>query len=312
MARRAWRLSVQGLLASLACLLAGGLVAATISREDAFRPLPPAPALNPSRVSLGRDLFHDTRLSGDGTVSCASCHNVADNGASHRMRDQLRGRAQATFNTPTVFNAALNFRLNWQGGFRTLEEHALASLRNPAVMRADPDAVLARLRAHAATRTAFRRAYGRDPDEASLLDALASYQRTLLTTDSRFDRWLQGDDSALDARELRGYRSFVAVGCVSCHQGVNVGGNLFQRSGVFEPAAERAMGRLRVPSLRNVAATAPYFHDGSAATLPEAVDAMARAQLGTALKARDIEEITAFLHTLSGRRDGRLLDGGMP
>ncbi len=126
-----------------------------------------------------------------------------------------------------------------------------------------------------------------------------------MTPGSRFDAWLMGDDRALSTTELRGYRTFKALGCIACHQGVNVGGNLYQRSGVFHPLGRGPRVRLRVPSLRNVAATAPYFHNGSAPDLPTAVRAMGRAQLDRTLSEQEIQDITAFLGTLSGRRNGR-------
>jgi len=156
-------------------------------------------------------------------------------------------------------------------------------------LRADPDMA-----------GRFRDAYGRDPDVAALLDAIASYERSLVTPGSRFDRWLAGDGSAITQQELSGYQLFKWLGCISCHQGVNVGGNLFQRHGIFHPLGSAEPQLVRVPSLRNVAATAPYFHDGSAATLPEAVKAMGIAQLDRALTNQQIAAIVAFLQTLTG------------
>ena len=161
-----------------------------------------------------------------------------------------------------------------------------------------------RLRTDANMRQAFEAAYGHGPDAASLLDAIAAFERTLLTPDSRFDLWLRGDDAALTAQELEGYRTFKVVGCVSCHQGVNVGGNLFEPHGIFRAFGGPAPALLRVPSLRNIATTAPYFHDGSAATLPRAVRTMASAQLGRELSSEQVEAVVAFLGTLTGRYDG--------
>jgi cytochrome c peroxidase len=150
----------------------------------------------------------------------------------------------------------------------------------------------------------FRSAYGHGPDAGSLLDAIATYERSLVTPGSRFDRWLAGDASALAARELDGYRLFKSLGCVSCHQGVNVGGNLFQRHGIFRPLGRREPVMLRVPSLRNVAQTAPYFHDGSAPTLEDAVRKMGAAQLNFNLSDEQIAAIVAFLQTLTGNYKG--------
>jgi cytochrome c peroxidase len=134
----------------------------------------------------------------------------------------------------------------------------------------------------------------------SLLDAIATYERSLLTPGSRFDRWLGGDSAGLSDQEMHGYRLFKSLGCASCHQGVNVGGNLFQRQGIFHPLTSPNPGILRVPSLRNVATTAPYFHDGSAPTLEDAVRRMAAAQINRTLSEPQVGAIVAFLHTLTG------------
>jgi cytochrome c peroxidase len=160
--------------------------------------------------------------------------------------------------TLTVFNAALSFRLSWEGKFRSLEEHAAASLESPHVMNGNINAVVGKLRADSQMRLLFDGAYGAEPDSRNLVDALAAYESTLLTPNSRFDHWLMGRKTALTSEE-RGYRRFKELGCVSCHQGVNVGGNLFQRPGIFRPLTSSTPELLRVPSLRNVAITAPYF-----------------------------------------------------
>jgi cytochrome c peroxidase len=188
------------------------------------------------------------------------------------------------FNTPTVFNAALSFRLNWEGNIRTLEEHTESSLENAANLATNADEVLKKLDADPEVVRQFTQAYGHPPDRTSLLDAIATYERSLVTPGSRFDRWLQGDAAALSAEEQKGYQLFKSLGCVSCHQGVNVGGNLFERHGIFHPLASPKPEILRVPSLRNVATTPPYFHDGSAPTLRKAVRKMAFAQLDETLR----------------------------
>src|SRR6516225_8691395 len=167
--------------------------------------------------------------------------------------------------------------------------------------------VVGRLSADPETRRQFSEAYSHGPDRASLLDAIGTYERSLLTPGSRFDRWLGGDAAALSIEEQNGYQLFKSLGCVSCHQGVNVGGNLFQRHGIFHPLASPKPEMLRVPSLRNVAITPPYFHDGSAPTLDEAVRRMAAAQLDRALSDQQVEAIVAFLSTLTGTYRGTSL-----
>jgi cytochrome c peroxidase len=273
--------------------------------QEPITPIPPMPTLNPGRVLLGERLFNDRRLSRDGTRSCSTCHDIETNGASANARDMTPEGSPLPLNTLTVFNAGLKYRLNWAGSFRSLEEQAKQTLRNPAIMASSADEVVGKLRADPATVRQFRDAYGREPDVASLLDAIASYERSLVTPESRFDRWLAGDVAAINPEELSGYQLFKSLGCVACHQGVNVGGNLFQRHGIFRPLGSPEPVLVRVPSLRNVATTAPYFHDGSAATLPEAVKAMGLAQLDRELTDQQIAAIVAFLKTLTGAYRGQ-------
>jgi len=198
----------------------------------------------------------------------------------------------------------LNFRLNWEGNFRSLERQAEQALTKPAIMASSVEEVLGKLRADADVVKQFGAAYGREPDRDSLLDAIATFERSLTTPGSRFDRWLAGDVRAITPAELSGYQLFKSLGCISCHQGVNVGGNLFQRHGVFHPLGSPEPEVVRVPSLRNVATTAPYFHDGSAATLAEAVKAMGITQLDLAITDEQIAAVVAFLRTLTGTYNG--------
>lgn len=267
---------------------------------EPITPLPASPALDARKVSLGESLFADPRLSRDGKVSCLSCHDIRTNGADAERTQLTDDMSAAQLNTPTVFNAALDFRLNWEGNIRTLEVQADAALRSPWNMNSSADEAVARLSRDPDTVDRFDQAYGRRPDKAALLDAIASYERTLLTPGSRFDWWLQGDTNALSERELAGYELFKSLGCVSCHQGVNIGGNLYQRHGIFRPLASPQPEMVRVPSLRNVATTAPYFHDGSAPTLEDAVRRMAAAQLDQTLSDDQVGDITVFLGTLTG------------
>jgi cytochrome c peroxidase len=271
---------------------------------EAISPLPPAPAADPAKLTLGESLFADKRLSADGTRACVSCHDIKTNGAGHDRFDMSTDGLRLTFNTPTVFNAALSFRLGWPGRLRTLEAQAEASLDNPRLMGTNIEQVLAQVRAAPDIADRFVRIYGHTADRTSLLDAIATYERSLLTPGSRFDRWLEGEDSALSPTEQEGYRLFKSLGCITCHQGVNVGGNLLEHPGIFAPLTGGAPDLLRVPSLRNVATTAPYFHDGSAATLAEAVHRMGVAQLDRALSDQQVAAIVAFLGTLTGAYRG--------
>jgi cytochrome c peroxidase len=311
----AWGWSVAaGGVALLLVVSAGALIsraepsplpdAAIVLTQEPITPIPPPPDADPSKLALGEELFRSPLLSRDQTHSCASCHDVRSNGADSVQHAVGADDQPLDLNTPTVFNAALSFRLNWEGDRRTLESQAAWALNSAPGLGTKMSDVLSRLNGNAGIAHRFVVAYGHNPDEASLLDALATYERSLVTPDSRFDRWLKGDKAALSAKELNGYALFKSFGCISCHEGVNVGGNLFQQHGIFHRLASPEPKLLRVPSLRNVATTPPYFHDGSAPTLADAVRRMARAQLDQSLSGQEIDAIVAFLNSLTGNYRG--------
>jgi cytochrome c peroxidase len=309
--RSRWRSAAFGLAV---WFMAGGTIAqqpdlptstaAPAVDQEPITPIPQPSASDPLKLALGMRLFADRRLSRDGNLACSSCHNLHTNGADDSRRTTARDGSKLPFTVLTVFNAALSFRLNWEGNFRTLETQAQSSLENPANMATSVDEVMTKLSADPQVVGRFRDAYGRPPDKTSLLDAIATYERSLVTPGSRFDLWLGGDSAALTAEEQTGYGLFKSLGCVSCHQGVNVGGNLFERHGIFRPLGSPQPEILRVPSLRNVVTMAPYFHDGSASTLDDAVRKMAGAQLDRTLSDHQIAAIVAFLKTLTGIFDG--------
>jgi cytochrome c peroxidase len=294
------------------------------TEREPITPVMPASMSEIGKIALGDRLFHERRMSGDGSVSCASCHRLDRGGDDGRVRSRTAGGGDHDFNTPTIFNAALSFRFNWRGEFRTLEEQNEAALMSAHIMNTGWDELLQRLTSDPYYTRASRAAYGGPLSKDAVLDALVSFQRTLVTPDARFDRYLRGEPNAITAEEAEGYRLFKAYGCIACHQGTNVGGNLFQRFGIFaEPPArqpgeagrfaitglERDRFVYRVPSLRNVAVTAPYFHDGGTATLDEAVAIMARIQLGRDMPARDLDLVVRYLGTLTGEYRGRKLVG---
>lgn len=277
--------------------------------EEPITPIPQPRTTDPLKIKLGELLFGDRRLSHDNSRSCSSCHDLSTNGASANSRDVSVDGSKLRLNTLTVFNAELSFRFGWEGKLRTLESDGKASLESPHIMGTSIPEVVEKLNADPDISRRFIAAYGSRPDAGNVLDAIASFERTLVTPGSRFDRWLTGDAAALSPNELEGYRLFKSLGCVSCHQGVNIGGNLFQRHGIFHPLASPQPEILRVPSLRNVATTPPYFHDGSAPTLDDAVRKMGLAQLNSTLTDQQVNAIVAYLHSLTGNYRGAPVKG---
>ncbi len=295
---------------------------------ETLMPISPLPLAVPEdnlKSRLGERLFHERRLSAQGQRSCATCHPLDRGAMDGRVRAEPADGVSVLRNTPTVFNVAFNFFYNWDGAVTTLEAHLEKVLLNPKVMNATWPTLLNTLRADSNYARAFADAYPDGLTKANLIDAFTRFERGLITPNARFDRFLRGEHNALDTGEKQGYRLFNSLGCVTCHQGVNIGGNLFQKFGVFRTGKEalktgdegryavtqsnRDRGVYRVPGLRNVAVTAPYFHDGRAATLEEAVDTMARDQLGKPLTARERSLIVKFLNTLTGEYLGRPVAG---
>lgn len=293
--------------------------------ETAFVPLTPGPALPADKVALGARLFHDGRLSRDNTVACASCHDLGKGGTDRRAVSVGVGGQTGDRNAPTVFNAGFNFVQFWDGRAASLEEQAAGPIHNPLEMGSNWNEVISKLKGDPHYAEAFARIYGGPPTETRIADAIACFERSLVTPDSPFDRFLKGDLVALSPRARAGFQRFQDYGCASCHQGVLLGGNMYQRFGVMEdffrgrPERATDLGRFnvtrseedrhvfKVPGLRNVALTGPYFHDGSALTLEEAVVVMGRVQLGRDLPAQDVRDIVAFLHSLSGHWQGEAL-----
>jgi cytochrome c peroxidase len=281
-------------------------------------PLVPIEGLDPGRVVLGERLFHDPRLSADLSVACANCHSLSAGGVDGQRVSVGIGGALGNINAPTIFNSAYSVAQFWNGRAATLEEQAAGPIQNPVEMGATWSQVLSRLAQDDRLVAEFRSLYRDGLTAENLVNAIATFERSLVTVNSRFDRYLRGDRQALTRLEEDGYRRFSEYGCVSCHQGMLVGGNMFQKFGVLgdyfagRSVSEADLGRFavtgreedrhvfKVPSLRNVSRTAPYFHDASAATLDQAVLIMARYQLGRELSGDDVEAIVAFLGTLDG------------
>ena len=225
---------------------------------EPIKPIPATQKQDPARVEIGRLLFADARLSSNGTVSCASCHDLSKGGADGAARSKgFRGEPTAT-NTPTVFNAALNFRQFWNGRADSLEAQIEEVIRNPVEMGSKWKEVVAKVSEDARYAKAFASAYEGGVTQANIQNAIASYERTLLTPDSRFDRYLRGDLTAISGDELAGYAKFKQYGCIACHQGVNVGGNMFQKFGAMaDVEASGARGRKPIWAVSSSPQTSP-------------------------------------------------------
>lgn len=293
-----------------------------------IRPVAQSLEVDPAKVELGRILYHDTRLSVDNTVSCASCHGLNTGGVDNKQYSEGVYGQFGGVNAPTVYNAVYNFVQFWDGRAATLELQAAGPPLNPVEMGCTSfDQIIAKLAKDRALTKAFKAVYPEGWSEANITDAIAEFERTLITPNSRFDKYLRGDNTAITAEEKQGYELFVKYNCATCHAGVNLGGLSYELMGQYadyfadrgleltvedngrfkETACERDRHRFKVPGLRNVALTAPYFHDGTESELKEAVCKMGTYQVGVELTDADEDKIVAFLHTLTGEVDGKPL-----
>ena len=303
----------------LALALSVSLLALTSAqaapRDEPIQPIAPAKVANPAMVELGAKLFFDPRLSKSGAISCNSCHNLSMGGSDNLQTSIGDHWHQGPINSPTVLNSSMNLAQFWDGRAKDLREQAGGPIANPGEMafsHALAVDVLKSIPAYVAEFDAAFGAPGIDIDKVKT--AIAAFEETLVTPNSRFDKWLEGDDKAITPTELQGYELFRDSGCVACHNGPAVGGNSFQKMGVVEPYKTRnaSIGRaavtgkdedrmnFKVPSLRNVERTYPYFHDGEAKTLSQAVETMGRLQLGKQFTPEENAKIVAFLKTLTG------------
>lgn len=293
--------------------------------NEPVRPIDQALEYDEAKAALGFALFHDPRLSVDNTVSCASCHALETAGVdnhqySHGVNEQLGG-----VNAPTVFNAVYNFVQFWDGRAQTLAAQAAGPPLNPVEMASESfDQIIAKLKADKKFTKAFTAVYPDGITEANLTDAIEQFERTLVTPNSAFDKWLLGDDSALTTDQLEGYELFKKYDCATCHTGPNLGGLSYELMGLRrhyfaerglelthedngrykETQQERDRHRFKVPGLRNVEHTWPYYHDGTRLTLEDAVRDMGLYQSGVELTETEVAEITAFLKTLTGEYKG--------
>lgn len=283
-----------------------------------FRPIAqtaPPPTANPAMIALGHQLFYEPRLSRQGTISCNTCHDLARYGVDHLPTSIGEGGQRGRRNAPTVYNAAEHLSQFWDGRARDVEAQAIGPITNPIEMASTQQGVESALRRIPEYRDAFRKAFPGESEPVTLANvarAIGAFERTL-TTRSRWDDYLAGRTDALSAEEIQGLRVFLEVGCMGCHTGPQVGASMYQVAGFVEAwPNQKDLGRFeitkspsdrmlfKVPTLKNITQTAPYFHDGSVADLPTAVRSMGRRQLGIELSEREVSSIVTFFGALEG------------
>lgn len=301
------------------CVTAVIFLAATTAgaawAEEPIKPITPPKEINQAKAELGKKLFFDPRLSKSGFISCNSCHNLSMGGSDNLKTSIGHNWQKGPINAPTVLNSSLSFVQFWDGRADSLKAQAGGPIANPgemALTHALAEGILTSIPGYV---TEFKQVFGDNKiDIDRVTDAIAEFEKTLVTPNSRFDKWLQGDTKVLTEQELAGYKLFKNSGCISCHYGESVGGSTFHKMGMVEEykAKSPAEGRkavtgkdedrfmFKVPNLRNVELTYPYFHDGEAETLTEAVDVMGRLQLGKKLSDTENAQIVAFLKSLTG------------
>lgn len=307
----------------LATMLVGITPAFSAALDEPIKPVP-KPEFNAAKAELGKKLYHDKRLSGDNSVSCATCHPLDQGGTDNKkLSEGIEGRKGA-INAPTVFNTGLLFSQFWDGRALSLADQIDGPVQNPDEMGSLWPDVVAKLYEDDAYAAEFKAVYPGGITRKNIKDAIAEYEISLNTVNSRFDQYLLGDNDAINEQEKHGYQLFKQYGCISCHQGAAVGGNMYQVFGVINNYFQRRgnittadLGRynvtgnvedrhmFKVPSLRMAALTAPYLHDGNAKTLRDAVDKMFEFQLGREAPDEDKDAIVAFLKTLPGEYKGK-------
>lgn len=305
-------------------LLAVGLFSAALPTlaEEPIQPIDPVKDINLAEVELGKKLYFDPRLSKSGFISCNSCHNLSMGGTDNLKTSIGHNWQQGPINAPTVLNSSLNVAQFWDGRAADLKEQAGGPIANPKEMAFSHTLTIEVLESIPEYVTEFKQVFGSNEINIdSVTEAIAEFEKTLVTPNSRFDQWLLGDKEAITEQELAGYELFKNSGCVACHNGPAVGGTSFQKMGIVEPYQTQngAIGlagvtgkdadrfKFKVPTLRNVEMTYPYFHDGEAETLTEAVDIMGRLQLGRKFSDEENAKIVAFLKTLTGQQPAFML-----
>ncbi|THF64724.1 cytochrome-c peroxidase [Pseudothauera nasutitermitis] len=306
-----------GVAVAFALTTAGTAAWAAKVRDEPIQPIEPYKTSNPAKVELGKKLWFEPRLSLSGIISCNTCHNLSRGGTDNLKTSIGHGWKAGPVNAPTVLNSSLALAQFWDGRAANLQEQAAGPIQADIEMNMPHALAVEVLQSIPGYVNEFKAVFGTDKIDVSLITAaIAEFEETLVTPNSRFDKWLKGDDKALNAKELAGWELFKGAGCVACHNGPAAGGTSFQRMGLVEPyqSTSPVEGRaavtgvdadrfnFKVPTLRNVEMTYPYFHDGEAATLEQAVDIMGRLQLGRKFSEEEVGNIVAFLKTLTGEQ----------
>lgn len=305
-----------GRLATLLLTFFGATLAlAAAPAEEPIQPIAPALVANTAMVELGKKLYFDPRLSKSGFISCNSCHNLSMGGSDNLRTSIGHNWHQGPINAPTVLNSSMNLAQFWDGRAKDLQEQAGGPIANPGEMAFTHELAVEVIASIPGYVPEFRQVFGTPTVNIDrITKAIAAFEETLVTPNSRFDRWLTDAPGALTSEDIAGYQLFKRSGCTMCHNGPAAGGRSFQKMGVVEPYRTNspAEGRMavtgrdadrfnfKVPTLRNVELTYPYFHDGAADTLAEAVDVMGRVQLGRRFTADENARLVAFLRTLTG------------
>jgi len=285
--------------------------------SEPIEPIKPPVIKNPGMVELGKKLYFDPRLSMSGFISCNSCHNLSMGGTDNLETSIGHNWQQGPINSPTVLNSSMNLAQFWDGRAKDLKEQAGGPIANPGEMAFTHELAVGVLNSIPAYKAEFKSVFGKDTATIDMVtDAIAAFEETLVTPDSRFDKWLKGDKKAITKTELEGYQLFKDSGCTACHYGPAAGGSSFQKMGLVKEydTKSKVAGvagltgkdadrmKFKVPTLRNVDMTYPYFHDGAVWSLEEAVDIMGKLQLGRTYSNDEIAKIVAFLKTLTGKQ----------
>ncbi len=291
--------------------------------SEHIQPIPLTLDLHPEKVLFGEKIFEDPTISPN-NVSCVSCHNLTIGGGDGLKTSKNSQGGFDEMNTQTVFNCGFNPKFFWNGRASTLQEQLEDVIHNPKHLNSSWDWIVNSFAKNEQYQELSRRIYGTNLNSDIIRDAIITYERSLFTPNSRFDQYLRGNQLAINQEEKQGYELFKSYGCISCHQGINVGGNLVAKFGVhYNPFLKKKVITdtdlglyaitknpkdkhvFRVPGLRNVAITGPYFHHGKVKTLEKAIKLMGKAQLGQTLPDKDIKLIAQFLKTLTGQYKGK-------